>query len=317
MSSGGASSCGHVGGAQFLRPDRIVGAGDEEAFERELRGGQRGFDLRDRLAAVGGLGLGLHHVDGRHRPDFDPGLIVFDQLLRELERTLRHVDGSPRVGQLPVGVADVGDGLGDGRAQRFGADVAVDLGDGDLLADGVDAEIAQQRLDVAGRERRGEGRIVVGKQVGGGQPVVVEGHGEVAAAPGHFLGHAEVVGGSVVGDALAADQLVGGRVHLAALADAARGQRAVVVAQAGNLEVGRLRRQPLDRDVEVLGQRQFHGVHQAQFADRTALPRRVRHRRGARGGLGAFEGRSGPPPRAPRIHGGRRPGSARRPEQPT
>ena len=142
-----------------LTPQRVVGAADEEALQRELRGLRGGFGGGQVLAARRGFRLRLHDVERRQRADFDARLVVFDQLVGQLGGALRDVDGALREDQIPVGVAHVGQRLRDRGARALFGDVAVDHVDRQLLPHVVDLEAAQQRLHVARRPGRGVERI--------------------------------------------------------------------------------------------------------------------------------------------------------------
>ena len=134
-------------------------------------------------------------------------------------RHLQLVDG---VDVVPVGVADVGQRVGDGRPQLQLADVAVDPGDAQLRARRVGAEVAQQRLDEQRRERRVELRVERVEAAGRILAAVVEADREVAAAPRQQLRAAEVERRLIVLDGLRADQLIGRELGDVVLADGRR-----------------------------------------------------------------------------------------------
>ena len=70
------------------------------------------------------------------------------ELIGQIDRLLRHVHRLHGEHVIPVRVADVRQRVRYRRAQLHVGDVAVDLGDGELLARRVDPEAAQQRLRV-------------------------------------------------------------------------------------------------------------------------------------------------------------------------
>ena len=145
--------------ANRLPPQRIVGAADEEALQREFRGLRGGFGGGQVLPAGRGFGLRLDDVERRERADFDARLVVFDQLVGELGGALGDVDRALREDEIPIGVAHVGERLRDGRPRALFRNVAVDQVDRQLLAGVVDLEAAKDRLrvgcDQAGREAAG------------------------------------------------------------------------------------------------------------------------------------------------------------------
>ena len=129
---------------------------------------------------------------------------------------------------------------------------------------GVDAEVAQQRLDEQRRERRVELRVERVEAAGRILPAVVEAEREVAAAPRQQLRAAEVERRLSFWTRLRADQLIGRELGDVVLADGRRQHRPVERADAGDLQVEGLRVQPLDRDLEVVLERERDGLVERQ-----------------------------------------------------
>ena len=152
ISVGAGSSDGQVDRAQFLLPRRILGAADDIALECELRRLQCGFCNRQRLATIGRFGFRLHDVERREGAHFDTRAVVLNELVGELQRALRDIDGTAREDEIPIRVSNVRQRLGHGGTQRFLGDFTVDLSHRDLLPCLVDAEATQQRLRVTGRQ---------------------------------------------------------------------------------------------------------------------------------------------------------------------
>ena len=102
---------------------------------------------------------------------------------RQRQRPPGDVHGAAREDQVPVGVADVGDGLRDGGPHARSEISRLMIAICELLPGVVDPEAAKQRLG----EGRGEGRRVARVEVGdrfvGDRRGVVEADREVAAAP--------------------------------------------------------------------------------------------------------------------------------------
>ena len=105
------------------------------ALQREFRGLRGRFGGGQVLPARRRFGLRLDDVERRERADFDARLVVFDQLVGQLGGALRDVDRALREDQIPIGVADVGQRLGDRRARALFRDVAIDRVDQQLLAE--------------------------------------------------------------------------------------------------------------------------------------------------------------------------------------
>jgi hypothetical protein len=235
------------------------------ALERQFRGPHRRLGLRQRLTARGGLGLGLHDVERRHRAHLDARLVVLHEFVGEVERSLGDVHRLHREHQLPVRVAHVGDRRGQGALQLNVRDLAVDGGDLQLLPRAVDPEVAQQRLRERGAEVGVEGRVEVGERVGADLLVVVERHRDVAAAPRQELRQPGVVGGRVVLHESAAVQLAGRRLDAIEMADLRREGR--TIGRVDPFEVGVLNHgvQALHGEIEVAFERTCGRVVERQL----------------------------------------------------
>ena len=133
-------------------------------FKRDLRRAHGAFRRDERLPLLRGLRLRLHDVDGRHRADLDLRLVVAEQLFGEAQRLAGDLDRLYREHVVPVRVPDVRDSVDRGLLQLDIGDVLVDARDEQLLARGVDLEIAKQRLRVLRRPRRGVLRVDRGVQ---------------------------------------------------------------------------------------------------------------------------------------------------------
>ena len=141
------------------RPQRIVGAADNQPLERKLGGAQRGLGGHQLLTPVCLFGLRGHDVDGRQRADLDARLVVLHEPAREFVGVLRGFDRLDRVNQVPVGVTHIGLRR---RGRRGQLDFVVLLADAVGLqrrARGVDPETAQQRLREAARQAGLELRV--------------------------------------------------------------------------------------------------------------------------------------------------------------
>ena len=126
-------------------PQRVVGAADDQALQREFRGADRRLRLHQRQPPVGRFGLRRHDVDRRQRADLDARLVVLHQLARDVERVLRRFDRLNREDQIPVGVPRVGLRRRHCRLQR---DLVV------LLADPIRLERRSRRVDLEAAQQR-------------------------------------------------------------------------------------------------------------------------------------------------------------------
>ena len=165
----GCSSCRHSGSSVPLTMKRL--SASSAVCSVASADGQR-------LPPVGRFGLGLDDVERRERADFDARLVVFDELVGELQRALGHVNGAAGEHEIPVGVAHVGQRLRDGRAQRLFGNLTVDLRDRKLLPRLIDEQPAQQRLRVGRRQARRERRVEGDEGARGILPVVVPGEAQ-------------------------------------------------------------------------------------------------------------------------------------------
>ena len=135
MSIGVGAKRGTIDGPELRLASRVVGAADDQALQRELAPSRAWLRPAPRLPARGGFGLGLHDVDRRQRADLDADAwLSSTSLRRELERPPRDLQLATREDAVPVGVADVGERVGDGRPQLHLGDVAVDWRDAQLRA---------------------------------------------------------------------------------------------------------------------------------------------------------------------------------------
>ena len=173
------------------RPNGVL-----RAVDRRLRENHRLFAGRD-------LRFRLHDVERRHGANLDPGAVVLERLARQVERLPLHVEVADRIHQIVIGVAHVARRDRDRLLQLDVRDLPVVLADQQLLARAVDLEVSQQRLRVAGVERRGELGIEAGENVVGGGPAVVPVDLVTAAVPRRERGDAEVharaAGGQLAG----------------------------------------------------------------------------------------------------------------------
>ena len=141
---------------------------------------------------------------------------------------------------------------------------AVDLGDLELLAIGVDGQAPHQRLVVLGEEDRPKTGVKAREEVVRLLTIVVEPDREVTPEPLHGLGQADVVVGRVrLGDD-SPIELRPGRVALRRRVQI-KGEGGAVEGQLlCDIEVNHLRVDPLDRDVEVAVQGSLDGVVQRE-----------------------------------------------------
>ena len=194
-----------VGRVDLRVPQSIGRSRDDELLQGQLVGALRLDRLRQLLASRRGFGLRLHDVDRRHRADLDPKQVVLDELLGQRQRLPLHVQGGARIDEIPVGEADVGQGVDDGLLEVDVGDVAADARDGELRAPAVGAEPAQQRLRVLQRHVRAEARVEGREDVGRLLARAVPGEVVAAAAPPDLLPDPEVVGALVGDDGPAAE----------------------------------------------------------------------------------------------------------------
>ena len=257
-------------------PQRIGHTAHDELLQRQLVGALRLDRLRQRLAARRRFGPRLHDVDRGHRADLDPEQVVLDEPLGQRQRPPLHVHGGARMDEVPVGQADVGQGVDDGLLEVDVGDVPVDARDDELRATGIGAEPAQQRLRVLQghvcAEARVEGREDVGRLLSRGVP------GDVvpAAAPPDLLSDPEVVGAPVGDDGPAAEPAAveHGAVGSGSLVEveAGRGEGQERRAGGGDLHVLHERVNALDGDVEVLLESALDGVVERELEAAGRLP---------------------------------------------
>ena len=76
----------------------------DEGAQRIFGAGDGGLGHDHRFLALRDLGFGLHDVDRRHGADLDPGAVLLQRALRQVERQALHVEAVQREHQVPVGV---------------------------------------------------------------------------------------------------------------------------------------------------------------------------------------------------------------------
>ena len=96
----------------------------------------------------GRLGLCLDDVDRRHRADLHARLVVFDQLVGQVDRLPRDLHRLDGEHVVPVRVPHVRQRVGDRRRQLDVGDVAIQLGDLQLLTGRVGLEAPKQGLGI-------------------------------------------------------------------------------------------------------------------------------------------------------------------------
>jgi len=176
----------NVGWIERDRPEVRCPRIQDERPQHVLRLFDRRLGDDHALLVAGHLGLRLHDVDGRHRPDFDALPVVLERLLRKSERLLLRLQVVDGVGEIPVRVLHVPHRLRDDGLELDVGEVARLPAVGDLLPDLVDGVIAQQRLRDADVQRGVELRAEAAEQVrgGGARAVPVR---RIVAAPAHRL----------------------------------------------------------------------------------------------------------------------------------
>ena len=232
-------------------PELVARTVHDQSLEVDLRRLPVLLGLGQRLAPRRRLRLGLDDVDGGQGADLDPRAVVADELFRQLQRLTLDRHRLHGVDQLPVGVADARQRIGDGLAQVDVGDGPVDARDGELLPRRVDAEPPQQRLRVVRGHAAPVARIEAREEIRGLPPVVVPGDIELPAAPRHRLPQRRVEERRVGQDVAAAIELRGRRRGTRRRAEAARQRRAIERELLGQVQIQQLRDDALDRDIEV------------------------------------------------------------------
>ena len=259
------------------RPELVARAVHDQALEVDFRRLPVLLRLGERLAPRRRLRLGLDDVDRGERADLDARPVVADELLGELQRLPLDRHRLHGVDELPVGVADAGQRVGDRLAEVDVGDRAVDPRDRELLARLVDAEPAQQRLRVVGGDGAPIARVEAREEVGRLPPRVVPRDVEGPAAPRHRLRHGRVEQRRVGQDVPAAVELRCRRGGARRRAEVARQRGAVEGQLLGEVEIEHLRNEALDRDVEVAVEGRATAsstVRSKRLASGVACPRR-------------------------------------------
>ena len=109
---------GTVGRIEAHAPVRVLGAGDDQPLERELRGPHRRLPRRpDSAAAVAACDCAWTTSIGAIVPTSTRVWLSLTSCVARVDRLLRDVDRLHREHVVPVGVADVREGVGDRGAQ--------------------------------------------------------------------------------------------------------------------------------------------------------------------------------------------------------
>jgi hypothetical protein len=154
-----------VGRYDPRRPRRRVVLREDRLLQVVLGLGEVVLGEDDALLAARELGLRLHHVERRHGADLHADLVLLQEPLGEIEVLLRRRERVDGVDQLVVVDLHLRHGREDGLAELHVADLAVLLGDPQLVARGVDSEVAEQRLVEADVELRAVVRVQRGERV--------------------------------------------------------------------------------------------------------------------------------------------------------
>ena len=162
----------------------------------------RRFRHDDVFGAARHLGFRLDDVDGRHRADLDPGLVVPKGLAGEIERLARDLQrGCGRL-HVPVGVLHVAHRRQHRLTKLDVRDLPVHLADDELIAGRIGLEVSEQGLREAERQVAEQRRVRAVVHAVRFAAARVPAHG-VVGAPRQYLVRADV-GGDVI-----ARQLVG------------------------------------------------------------------------------------------------------------
>ena len=147
-SIGSGVVAGRSVGSMRRVPQVVVGAADDQALQRQLVGAARRFRVDQRLPAGRLFGLRLDDVDRRHGADLDLGPVVLHQLRGEIEIAACRFDVVDPEHQIPVGIADLGFGDRQRRAQVEIGDLRLQRLDQQARPGRIDLEVPQQRLRV-------------------------------------------------------------------------------------------------------------------------------------------------------------------------
>ena len=242
-----------IGRVQRRRPQRIVGATDNQPLQRQLRRAQRRLCLHQRLATGRLLGLCSHDIDWCQRADFDPSLIVFDEPAGEIVGVLRGFDRLHGIHEIPIRIPHARLRADRCRLQSDLVVLLVDAVGLERRSGCVNLEAAQQRLRESSRQTRlplwisniDRARIV--------EPAVGPAQGVVAAAFPQILRDAGAPvfthGGRHGRDAL------GDLLRKSSSPRVSRCRRqidAVVGFESEDREIAEARRDPGDGNVDVL-----------------------------------------------------------------
>ena len=243
-----------------------------------------------RFLATGDFRLRLHDVDRCQGADLHARPRVAQRLLRQVQRLTGHLQRVDGVDVVPVRVPHGPLRQRHGLPNVHVGDHPVGPRREQLLPDGVELEVAQQRLRDNHIQIAAQRRVEARKRVGGRLPSAVKRHHRLGAPREQLLnvrGEPEVVGRH---RGVTARQEAAGRLVLALREDAGAELRRVVGQYLRGVQVLQLRVEPFDLNPEVLLEGQFHGLVHRQLPHRTfrleTFGRWRRGRRHLRGRLG-------------------------------
>ena len=127
-------------------PHEVIPVIQHDGFEGVLGIGERALSEEDVLLKSGGLGLGLHDVDGREKALFDLAAIAGVLLFGEADGFDLDGEVAVGVGELPVILNGLRDGFDDALTELCVGEPDVATGDFDAIAVVIEKQAPPERL---------------------------------------------------------------------------------------------------------------------------------------------------------------------------